>query len=152
IQNFSGKALPFLMVTARKELRVKSAIRYAAVAALFVSSAFAADERPLPGAPAVVAKTSVAENREQPPVFAATTSSLSIPAITPPLPAAPSAIILVKRKPETHKFFDVKNVLALSAVGASLTADALSTQKGLSYRGFYEMNPVARPFVQTRAG
>ena len=34
----------------------------------------------------------------------------------------------------------------------SLSADALSTQKGLAYPGFHEMNPIARPFVQTRAG
>ncbi|HEY1526069.1 MAG TPA: hypothetical protein VGH51_07510 [Candidatus Angelobacter sp.] len=38
------------------------------------------------------------------------------------------------------------------ALAASLTADALSTQKGLAYPGFTEMNPIARPFVQSRLG
>jgi hypothetical protein len=42
--------------------------------------------------------------------------------------------------------------VALSSVAAGLTADALSTQKGLSYPRFYEMNPLARPFVGSRAG
>jgi hypothetical protein len=37
-------------------------------------------------------------------------------------------------------------------MAASLSADALSTQKGLAYPGFHEMNPIARPFVQTRSG
>ena len=37
-------------------------------------------------------------------------------------------------------------------MAASLSADALSTQKGLAYPGFHEMNPIARPFVQTRMG
>jgi hypothetical protein len=68
------------------------------------------------------------------------------------LPIAPSAIISVKTQPQTHRFFDTTNYLALSSVAVGLTADALSTQKGLSLPGFYEMNPVARPFVKTRAG
>lgn len=59
---------------------------------------------------------------------------------------------LVKLAPQQHRFIDFKNSLALSAVAVSLTADALSTQKGLSIPGFYEMNPIARPFVQTRTG
>ena len=42
--------------------------------------------------------------------------------------------------------------LGFATLGASLTADALSTQKGLAYPGFVEMNPIARPFVQSRAG
>jgi len=37
-------------------------------------------------------------------------------------------------------------------MAATLSADALSTQRGLAYPGFREMNPIARPFVQTRAG
>lgn len=37
-------------------------------------------------------------------------------------------------------------------MAATLSADALSTQKGLAYPGFREMNPIARPFVQTRVG
>jgi hypothetical protein len=42
--------------------------------------------------------------------------------------------------------------LGFIALAASLTADALSTQKGLAYPGFTEMNPIARPFVQSRLG
>jgi hypothetical protein len=69
------------------------------------------------------------------------------------LPAAPSAMIVLKKKqPEPHRFLDTTNALAISSVAAALTADALSTQKGLSLPGFYEMNPIARSFVQTRAG
>ena len=52
----------------------------------------------------------------------------------------------------SHSFFDARNSLGFATLGASLTADALSTQKGLAYPGFHEMNPIARPFVQTRAG
>lgn len=136
---------------------MKSAVACAVVVALFVASGFAADERPVPGAPGVTAKTATVENREQPPASAslmpvpAAFANVRAPALTT-LPAAPSAIIPVKQRPETHRFFDVKNSFALSAVATSLTADALSTQKGLSYPGFYEMNPIARPFVQSRGG
>jgi hypothetical protein len=51
-----------------------------------------------------------------------------------------------------HNFFDWENCSALVAIGASLTGDALSTQKGLGLPGFHEVNPIARPFVQNRAG
>lgn len=54
--------------------------------------------------------------------------------------------------PKPHKFFDVKNTLSLGSFGMGLTADALSTQRGLAYPRFSEMNPIARPFVQTRGG
>lgn len=64
----------------------------------------------------------------------------------------PAAVIKLKQQPGTHSFFDARNRLGLATLGASLTADALSTQKGLAYPGFHEMNPIARPFVQTRAG
>jgi hypothetical protein len=37
-------------------------------------------------------------------------------------------------------------------MAVTLSADAQSTQKGLAYPGFHEMNPIARPFVQTRTG
>jgi hypothetical protein len=67
------------------------------------------------------------------------------------LPAAPSAVITLNA-PRPHRFFDVRNSLGLAALAATLSADALSTQKGLAYPGFREMNPIARPFVQTRAG
>lgn len=51
-----------------------------------------------------------------------------------------------------HNFFDVKNFMGLAALAAGLTGDALSTQKGLGLPGFHEINPIARPFVQNRAG
>ncbi len=134
---------------------MKSAIACAAIMVSLAASGFAADERPLPASPSVVAKATVAENREQPPALSMPASIPSTNAATPAtamLPVAPSAIIAIKQRPESHRFFDVKNTFALSATAISLTADALSTQKGLSYPGFYEMNPIARPFVQSRAG
>jgi len=66
--------------------------------------------------------------------------------------APPAAVIKLKTLPRTHSFFDARNQLGFATLGASLTADALSTQKGLAYPGFVEMNPIARPFVQSRAG
>ena len=66
--------------------------------------------------------------------------------------APPAALIKLKTPPRTHSFFDARNTLGFATLGASLTADALSTQKGLAYPGFVEMNPIARPFVQTRTG
>ena len=66
--------------------------------------------------------------------------------------APPTAFIKLKTQPRTHSFFDSRNRFGLATLGASLTADALSTQKGLAYPGFVEMNPIARPFVQSRAG
>ncbi|MGH9634022.1 MAG: hypothetical protein ACRD72_04230 [Candidatus Angelobacter sp.] len=66
--------------------------------------------------------------------------------------APPAALIKLKPPPRTHSFFDARNALGFATLGASLTADALSTQKGLAYPGFVEMNPIARPFVQSRTG
>ena len=60
------------------------------------------------------------------------------------------AIVISEAKRE-HRFFDVRNSLALSSFGLFLAGDSLSTQKGLS-RGFKEINPFARPFVDSRAG
>jgi len=64
----------------------------------------------------------------------------------------PAAVIKLQQPPRSHNFFDARNRLGFATLGASLTADALSTQKGLAYPGFHEMNPIARPFVQTRVG
>jgi hypothetical protein len=88
------------------------------------------------------------------PVSDATKSLAALSAEPAPnaLPLPPSAIITLKKPPATHKFFDARNSLGLASLGASLSADALSTQKGLAYPGFHEMNIIARPFVQTRAG
>ena len=74
------------------------------------------------------------------------------PAPTTAFVAPPAAFIKLRSQPRTHSFFDARNALGFASLGASLTADALSTQKGLAYPGFHEMNPIARPFVQTRLG
>lgn len=63
----------------------------------------------------------------------------------PEKPAAPEP------KP-AHRFFDLENSLAMSSFAVTLAGDSLSTQKGLSRPGFKEMNPLARPFEQSRAG
>lgn len=73
------------------------------------------------------------------------------PALAQPVLMAPVAIT-TKKSEQPHGFFDRTNSLAFVALAGSLTADALSTQKGLSFPQFHEMNPLARPFVQTRTG
>jgi hypothetical protein len=144
----------------------KSHLKLAAICVAFVicgALAHAADERPAPAAP--VALPTNASGQPAPPAAdarIATSSSAAVPVFSslPDAPAVtltttappPSAIIKLKPRPTTHRFFDTTNTLALSSVAAGLTADALSTQKGLSYPGFYEMNPLARPFVSSRAG
>lgn len=72
-------------------------------------------------------------------------------------PAAPAPVVVAKPamvsvKPEPHRFIDRTNSLAFMSLAGSLSADALSTQRGLAYPRFHEMNPLARPFVQTRTG
>jgi hypothetical protein len=51
-----------------------------------------------------------------------------------------------------HRFFDLKNSLALTTVAASLAADGWSTQRALALPGVHEVNPLARPFVSSSAG
>jgi hypothetical protein len=63
----------------------------------------------------------------------------------------PSAAIRVRPATE-HRFFDFRNGMALGTVGAALAGDALATQRILAYPGFRETNPIARPFVGSRAG
>ena len=60
-------------------------------------------------------------------------------------PAAPEP------KP-SHRFLDLKNSLAISSFAVTLAGDSLSTQKGLARPGYSEINPIARPFVRSRAG
>jgi hypothetical protein len=82
------------------------------------------------------------------------TSSAS-PSSADPAGVAPVAIAtpaIVSLKPEPHRFIDRTNSLAFMALAGSLSADALSTQRGLALPRFHEMNPLARPFVQTRTG
>jgi hypothetical protein len=111
------------------------------------ASAAAADDRaaqPLPAA--LIASTA-------PTAPPADTTVPTTNAVVPVLPLAPPIkLITLKTAPTEHKFLDLRNSLAFSAVAASLAADSLSTQRGLAYPGFYEMNPLARPFVKTRAG
>lgn len=73
------------------------------------------------------------------------TCSLAFAGDEPEKPVAPEA------KP-SHRFLDLKNSLAISSFGVTLAGDSLSTQKGLDRAGYREINPVARPFVQSRAG
>ncbi len=143
---------------------MKFIIACAATLLLSAACAFAADERPAPAPPGAGANAEYGKPTPAIAISVAKADDVAPPALPIPLaavpavpatavlPAAPSAIVLVKRRTETHRFFDVKNSVALSAVATSLTADALSTQKGLSQPGFYEMNPLARPFVASRGG
>lgn len=78
-------------------------------------------------------------------LFLLTTCSLALAGDEPEKPAAPEA------KP-THRFLDLKNSLAISSFAATLAGDSLSTQRGLDRAGYREINPIARPFVQSRAG
>src|ERR1700743_2672929 len=91
-----------------------------------------------------------------PPITAALLPAAPIPVMPMPpvefMPAAAEGFVILKKQPPVHKFFDVRNSLGLTAMASSLIADAVSTQKGLAYPGFHEMNPIARPFVQSRAG
>ena len=161
---------------------MKLAIAYAMLLAFFGPSAAATDERgpransaatastPDSVAP-VTAEHSSAEPKPiaslpaQPmpaepapdstsPAAPAPSNALSSGTLSPTnaLPAPPAALIKLKQPPRMHSFFDARNTFGLASLGASLTADALSTQKGLAYPGLHEMNPIARPFVQTRVG
>lgn len=64
----------------------------------------------------------------------------------------PLAVRPVKPALPPHKFFDLKNSLAIGAFGVALAADSYSTQRGLAYPGVHEANPLARPFVASRGG
>ena len=118
---------------------MKFAIACAMLLALLGRPAAAADDRASSPAPA-----STTAALAEPPV--------SGPAATSALPSAPDAIITLKTPPRTHKFFDARNSMGLASLAVTLSADALSTQTGLAYPGFHEMNPIARPFVKTRPG
>ena len=82
------------------------------------------------------------------PAFTPMSALTPLPALTPML----NAFVVLKTPPKPHRFFDVQNSIGLTAMAGSLIADALSTQKGLAFPNFHEMNPLARPFVQTRSG
>jgi hypothetical protein len=82
----------------------------------------------------------------QPMIAAAADSSPAEPVLIAPV------AIATKKSEQPHRFLDRTNSLAFAAMAGSLTADALSTQRGLALPRFHEMNPLARPFVQTRTG
>jgi hypothetical protein len=69
-----------------------------------------------------------------------------VPSAPMPVPARPA------RTENDHPFFDFKNSMAIGAFSVSLAGDSLSTQRLLDYPGYRERNPIARPFVGTRAG
>jgi hypothetical protein len=70
-----------------------------------------------------------------------------------PASVLPAVLAPKAATPKTeHKFLDVKNALALTAVGISLAGDGWSTQRALAVPGTHEVNPVARPFVSSRVG
>lgn len=128
---------------------MKFAIACAVLLTFLAPSAGASDDRELASAAPVAAATAPAPVKAM-----ATLPNAPSPTelTTIAVAAPPAAIITLKPRPVTHSFFDARNSLGFASMAASLTADALSTQKGLSYPGFREMNPIARPFVQSRAG
>src|SRR5262249_23734333 len=67
------------------------------------------------------------------------------------VPAAP-VFRPVTPEPPPHRFLDLKNSLAIGAFGAALAADSYSPPRGLAYPQIRELNPIARPFVSSRAG
>ena len=133
---------------------MKSVIGSILCCAAFSLSAAAADKN----APARTASDSVPQAPTAISVPVASASLVLPPVLDTAFPLAPLAmpaapVVLVKPTRDVqHKFFDLQNSFGLSALAAGLTADALSTQKGLGLPGFHEMNPIARPFVQSRAG
>ena len=146
---------------------MKFAIACAVVVAVLGAQAYATDDRgPQPPVAIVAATTTPATPATSATNAPSTASAMNAPSTAPPilnvLPVAasatyaltppPIAMIKLKQPPQEHRFFDAKNTLGLASLAASLSADALSTQKGLAYPGFHEMNPIARPFVQSRSG
>lgn len=128
---------------------MKFAIAFALVLAVVRPSAGSDVKDPAASAP-------VASAASQPSVTveAVSASLATTIAPAPALKPEPAAAAFAKPLPleSHHLFFDWKNCAALAAMGAALTGDALSTQKGLGLPGFREINPIARPFVQNRPG
>ena len=140
----SASAAPASASTANASLGTTSVSPHALVAALPEAPPISTEVRIVePASPAPSGTGAVPGNE-----FLVKDSLAPIHALVAP----PAAIIKLKTPPHTHSFFDARNRLGFATLGASLTADALSTQKGLAYPGFVEMNPIARPFVQSRAG
>jgi len=72
------------------------------------------------------------------------------PAAPGPKPERPAVSILESKS--EHKFFDLKNSLAMGSFAVALAGDSFSTQRGLSRPGTKEINPFARLFVNSRTG
>jgi hypothetical protein len=53
--------------------------------------------------------------------------------------------------PSQHHFWTVENKVSVSLLAGLITADAITTQRGLN-EGLREVNPVMRPFVTRGAG
>ncbi|HLY99091.1 MAG TPA: hypothetical protein VKT33_08495 [Candidatus Angelobacter sp.] len=69
-----------------------------------------------------------------------------------PEPASVPATAIRVRPVDEHRFFDFRNSLALGTFGVALAGDLVATERVLAYPGFRETNPIARPFVGSRAG
>jgi len=65
--------------------------------------------------------------------------------ISPVLPNTPSGSALPDA-PSQRPFWTVENKLNVSILAGLVTADAITTQRGLN-QGLYEANPIMRPFV-----
>jgi len=65
--------------------------------------------------------------------------------------ATPIALTDLPDAPSTPKFWSMENKVNFSLFAAELTADAITTQRGLNH-GMREANPLARPFVSRGAG
>lgn len=69
--------------------------------------------------------------------------------------AEPAGAILPVRKTiplKQHSFFDTSNKLLLATSATTIALDGLSTQRFLANPNCHELNPIARPFVNSRAG
>ncbi|HET9182971.1 MAG TPA: hypothetical protein VFP59_12615 [Candidatus Angelobacter sp.] len=129
---------------------MKSGIRLVLLVSALALSATASDK----SAPVPAAAPGVASQTAQPAVAVSTILPTPLTLLAPIYPAEPAPALLLKPRTSdmAHSFFDRKNCTAFGFLAAGLTGDALSTQKGLGLPGFREMNPIARPFVKSRAG
>jgi hypothetical protein len=73
-----------------------------------------------------------------------------------PLLSSPAATFATPAKPAVRKphatFFDRENNFLIGASAITIALDGLSTQRFLANPNSHEMNPIAKPFVYSRAG
>jgi len=73
-----------------------------------------------------------------------------------PLVSSPATALITPAKPAARKphakFFDKENNFLIGASAVTIALDGLSTQRFLANPDCHEMNPIARPFVHSRAG